>query len=221
MTMRCVERATGWRRNRPESAAPPRTASGGRRTLAAAFAALLLGAALPGAGLAAPAAEPISFSETYSDWRVNCGVAEQGAGDAAAKKAKKKPPARSCILQQRIDWKDENTGRQHRLLIVTLGPPAADGEMALTMLTPFGLLLDRGVRLRVDKGKSFALRFRTCLAQGCVVRGRLDGKKTRQLRKGKILNVETVEAAGETVFRVPVSLKGFTAAYRRLRAAVR
>ena len=220
MTMRCVERATGWRRSRPDAAAPPRTASGGRRAFAAAFAALLLGAAFPGAGLAAPAAEPRTFSETYADWQVNCGVVEQGAGDAAAKEAKK-PPARSCILQQRIDWKDKNTGRQHRLLIVTLGPPAADGEMTLTMLTPFGLLLDRGVRLRVDKGKSFALRFRTCLAQGCVVRGRLDGKKALLLRKGNVLNVETVEAAGETIFRVPVSLKGFTAAYRRLKAAVR
>lgn len=182
--------------------------------MAAAIAALLLGAVPPGAGRAAAAAQPKSFSETYGAWQVTCGVPEASTKDGK-KKAAKKPSARSCVLQQRIDWKDKNTGRQHRLLIVTLGPPAG-GDMPLTLLTPFGLLLDRGVRLRVDKGKSFALRFRTCLAHGCVVRGRVDAKRARLMRKGRTLNVDTVEATGETLFRVPVSLKGFTAAYRRL-----
>ena len=210
MNMRRVERAGKRRPGRPEAAA----SRIGRRAIAAAIAAVLLGA-IP-AGRAEAAAAPKSFSETYGTWRVSCGVLEANAkDDAPKKKAAKKPPARSCVLQQRIDWKDKSTGRHHRLLIVTLGAPVGD-KMPLTLLTPFGLLLDRGVRLRVDKGKAFALRFRTCLAHGCVVRGQVDARRARLMRKGRILNVDTVEATGETLFRVPVSLKGFTAAYRRL-----
>ena len=213
MNMRRVERAGKRPPGRPEAAASRRTARGGW-ALAAALAALLLGA-IP-AGRAEAAAAPKSFSETYGTWRVSCGVLEANAKDGAPKKkAAKKPPARSCVLQQRIDWQDKSTGRHHRLLIVTLGAPVGD-KMPLTLLTPFGLLLDRGVRLRVDKGKAFALRFRTCLAHGCVVRGQVDARRARLMRKGRILNVDTVEATGETLFRVPVSLKGFTAAYRRL-----
>lgn len=171
---------------------------------------LLLAAALAlawsagGAGAQAPG--PSAFSETYDDWRVNCGSPSEKA-------------PRQCGMEQQLHVRDEKTGRSHRLMVVTLTASKKDGGVELSALTPFGLLLARGAKLRIDEGEPFGpLPFWTCLRGGCVLRGPIDAAKTALLGKGKKLHLELISTA-EKPFKVAISLKGFTSAFKRLKDA--
>ena len=169
---------------------------------------LLLAAALAlAAGDAgAQASRPSSFSETYGDWQVKCGSPSETA-------------PRQCGMEQELHVRDEKTGRSHRLMVVTLMASKKGGGVELSALTPFGLLLARGAKLRIDKGELFGpLPFWTCLRGGCVLRGPIGASRTTLLGKGKKLHLEMISTA-EKPFNVAISLKGFTNAFKRLRAA--
>ncbi len=193
------ERAGGARK---PGGARARRAAFGRRAL------LLMAAALLAAGgaQAAQTRKPSAFSETYGDWRVNCGgVPEKGA--------------RQCAMEQQLHVRDDKTGRSHRLMIVTLAAPKKDGAAELSALTPFGLLLASGAKLRIDGGEPLGpLPFWTCLRRGCVLRGPLDPAKMALLRKGKKVKLEMTTTARKS-FDVTISLKGFTDAFARLKNA--
>lgn len=166
--------------------------------------ALALAWAAGDAGAQAPA--PSSFSETYGDWRVKCGSPSETA-------------PRQCGMEQELRVRDEKTGRSHRLMAVTLTVPKKGGGVELSALTPFGLLLARGAKLRIDEGESFGpLPFWTCLRGGCVLRGPIDAARTALLAKGRKLHLGMISTA-EKPFDVAISLKGFTSAFKRLRAA--
>ena len=74
------------------------------------FAAVLALALLAWCGGPPAAQAPRAFSEVYGDWRMSRGSTK----DSAAANT-----ARRCVMDQRIDWPDETTGRRHRLLSVT------------------------------------------------------------------------------------------------------
>lgn len=138
-----------------------------------------------------------SLSETFEDWRVTCGM-PQGV-------------KRCVVSQQQADAKT-----RQRLLSVELQPKGAGVEGVLVM--PFGLDLDKGVMLKAgetDVGP--ALRFRTCLPQGCVVMLALDAKAVAVLRKAPTAMVNAVAEGGRQV-SFPVSLKGFGGALDRASA---
>ncbi len=152
---------------------------------------------------------PSRFFETYGDWMARCALHETEDGQQV----------RRCSMEQRLSWHDEKSGKTQQLLTVTLAPHQASGA-EITILTPFGLLLDRGIVLQIDEGKSYSLPFQTCLPEGCLARGLLDEAILGQLRAGRILATKMVESTGAQVVRVEVSLKGFTASYARLQEAV-
>lgn len=158
---------------------------------------------------AAQTAVPGRFSETYGDWIAHCALRDTEDGQQL----------RQCAMEQRLSWHDENSGQTRQLLTVALTPRQASGA-ELTILTPFGLLLDRGIVLQVDEGKSYSLPFQTCLPAGCLARGLLDEAILGQLRTGQVLATRMVQSDGEQVVRVEVSLKGFTDSYARLQQAV-
>lgn len=179
---------------------------------------LLLPAGLPltpdllGPGTAAAqtaAAAPGRFSETYGDWMAHCALRETEDGHQV----------RQCAMEQRLSWHDEKSGKPQQLLTVTLAPRQASGA-EITILTPLGLLLNRGIVLQVDEGKSYSLSFQTCLPAGCLARGLLDEALLGQLRTGQVLATRMVESSREQVVRVEVSLDGFTDSYARLQEAV-
>lgn len=178
---------------------------------------------------AAQGASPAAFSETYGDWNAVCIAAAQPkpAEAEAPPKADEPPKAaappkavRQCFMQQRLAWRGKDSDRSHTILTVTMRAPRPGGEFDIAILTPFGLLLDTGATLRVDKAQPLlSLRFLTCLdGQGCILRGRLDAEAAKVMEKGRFLFVEML-SRNRRPFKVGVSLRGFTDAFSRLRTA--
>ena len=155
----------------------------------------------------AQTAEPSAFTATYGDWTVRC--AEEQSADGVA--------VRHCAMEQHFVWREGETGPSHDLLTVTLtASESTDGVMEATVLAPFGLLFERGLRLRPDNGRETALPFRTCLPAGCIAYGTLDRETVRALRAGAVLHVQADPAAGGDPFLIQGSLIGFDAARARL-----
>lgn len=161
-----------------------------RRSLAKAFVlALFLGC--PAA--AQEATEPTS--EDFRDWRVTCGAQEDGG--------------RSCVMRQ-----ERLRENGQRLLAVEIG--RQDGNAVATLLLPFGILFEAGVAPQVDdEQRAGAASIRTCLPSGCVAIFRINRQMLEQMRKGTSLDLTVTTVAGEEL-TLPVSLRGFTVAYRRL-----
>ncbi len=88
-----------------------------------------------------------SLSETYKDWQVSC--VQQGT-------------ARRCVMtQQQI-----NAQNRQRVLAIEINA-STGGKDEGTLVLPFGLMLDAGIKLQIDDGASGpAIRYRTCLASG-------------------------------------------------------
>lgn len=148
---------------------------------------------------AAPAAQlpngANSVEETFGDWRVACLTRDN---------------VKRCAISQ----EQANSQTRQRVLAIELGGGAdkLDGILVL----PFGLVLDRGVTLQLDDQAAQApLRFRTCLAVGCVVPVHFDGKFLAALRSGTSLKGKVgVEGAADQTFAI--SLKGFATALDRM-----
>ena len=169
--------------------------------LACAFAAL--GWGVPSS---AQVSGPSSFSETYSNWTVRCAVEE-----------KEGKSARQCVMEQRFIWQDPQSGQRQPLLTVTLVPLASSGKgFEAVVVTPFGLKLKSGLRLRADEAPSTLLAFDACFPNGCVARGPLSQIMIESFRAGVVLHVDAEPAAGGEPFRLEGSLKGFTGAIDRL-----
>lgn len=134
-----------------------------------------------------------SINEAFQDWQVVCNIL--------------KGTKRCAVSQQQADSRT-----RQRLLAVEL-QPKADSAQGL-MFLPFGLSLEKGVLLKVGDTRMAALRFSTCLPQGCVVPLSFDAKGVALLKKGAALRIEAANDAGQPqVFSV--SLKGFGPALDR------
>jgi invasion protein IalB len=147
-----------------------------------------------------------SLQESYQDWQVVCAqqVASDQTGDAT-------PLTRCAMNQQQIERQN-----QQRVLAIELAPAGDKLEGALVL--PFGLALDQGATLRVDDGPvGPPLRFRTCLPAGCVIPLSFDANKVAALQKGATLKIKVVADGGSDTL-LPISLKGFAAAYSRVTA---
>lgn len=151
-----------------------------------------------GTASTAPATLPggaSSLQETFGDWRVSC-VIQDGT--------------KRCAMSQ------EQASAQTRQRVIAIELHPTNGNLAGALLMPFGLALERGVKVQVDsQAASLPLRFRTCLPGGCIVPLNFDATMSSALRGGASLNVMAVADAGQDQ-PFSVSLKGFSAALDRL-----
>lgn len=166
------------------------------------MAAALMALGLAGAAGAEEAAPLLpggasSLQESYDDWAVTCRIVE-----------KRKLCA---VSQQQV----QENGQ--RVLAIEVGK--GDGQaLSATLILPFGLLLDAGVRLKVDeKPEGEAERFRTCIPAGCLVSTSIDPTMRESLSSGKILKLAATSVDGQQA-PFSISLKGFAAAIARLEA---
>lgn len=135
-----------------------------------------------------------AISETFQDWMMTC-VSPDGT-------------KRCSISQQQADAK---TGQ--RLLAVELQPKGDKIEGVLVL--PFGILIDKGVALKIGETSLGALRFKTCLPQGCMVPFSLDAQSVSLLRAGSTpLSITALNDAGQPL-TFSVSVKGFGQALDR------
>lgn len=172
----------------------------GMRRATGALAALALAT---GAAVAQPAPSfpggAQSVSEAFQDWQVACTL-PQGT-------------KRCVISQQQLDSRS-----RQRVLSVELQPKGEKVEGVLFL--PFGLFLEKGVALKLGEADLAALRFSTCLPQGCVVPLSFDARALAQLRKADALRVNAATDTGQ-VQPFTISLKGFGPALDRATALLK
>lgn len=157
--------------------------------------------ALAGAGTPVQAATlpngAETLSETYRDWAVVC----QTRNDAT-----------TCIMRQ----SQSNTQTRQHVLTVEF-QRNAEGKLLGALLMPFGLTLGQGVAMQVDDTDSEpALGFTSCLPAGCLVPFSADNTLITKLRAGSTLKLLAhAHPTGQPV-TLKVSLKGFSAALKRI-----
>lgn len=83
------------------------------------------------------------------------------------------------------------------------------------IITPLGVLLEFGLRLKIDDGEERGAPFRICQQHGCLVREPLSGDVIESLKKGNKATV-IVAAEGAGPVQIEISLRGFTKAYGSL-----
>lgn len=134
----------------------------------------------------------------HNDWQIRCETAP-GA------------PAEQCALVQSVTAEDRpNVG----LTVIIL--KTADGKnRIMRVLVPLGVLIPKGLGLRIDQTDIGSAAFVRCLPNGCVSEVYLDEKLIAQLRGGKTALFLIYQTPEEGI-GVPLSLSGFSAGYDRL-----
>lgn len=161
------------------------------RRLAAGVAAALVAAA---AGAEPPVIPPPApAAEVFGDWRLTC----VAAGCRIETELRGAPPASGILLR--------------------LSVAAADAR-TLLVRTPLPLFLPDGLRITPRETEPTAVPWITCGAVFCEAWVPLDPALLAALRKQPSAHLELTLRDGSRT-RLPVSLLGFTAAYRALEAA--
>lgn len=165
-------------------------------TLAAAL--ILTGAAAPAIAMEAQSPTAQVVRETHGDWSVGCTTPAQG-----------QPGDKVCTAIQ------EQTDTQTKQRVIAVELRADGGGAKGVLVLPFGLAVQRDVKLQADDGKPFIItRIRSCLPVGCAVELTFDEAKIAQLGESKALKVNAVVEGGKDV-SFAISLKGFQEALTR------
>lgn len=135
---------------------------------------------------------------THGDWEVRCAEADQG----------------QCVMTQRVNGAEGNT-----LFVVEVLklPEGAEGSTGLRIRAPLGVLLTRGLQVRVDSGEPVTAPFAFCVQDVCVAEIVLREQDVNVFRRGAKADL-TVYAvnAPQTPQTGEMSLMGFTASLGEL-----
>jgi len=127
----------------------------------------------------------------YGDWDLRCDT----------------PPgaqSQQCVIMQFVTAEDrENVG-----LSVVVMKTADKQARILRVLAPLGVLLPRGLGLRIDETDMGTTGFIRCLPNGCVSEVLMDDSLVEQLRSGTQAMFIIFQTPEEGI-GVPISLTGF------------
>ncbi len=152
----------------------------------------LVAASLP--ALAAPPVVPppgatYRIQTRFHDWILSC--------------------ARGCHALTRVTSQAPGAPEVLRLAVA----PAGDGVYTLTFRTPAPLYLPEPLLFAPDRGEPLPVPWFTCDPRGCEARLTVGATVIEALRAGEEATVELALADGSRA-RLPLSLRGFTAALR-------
>lgn len=127
----------------------------------------------------------------YGDWEMRCDT-PAGAQN------------QQCVVMQFVTAEDrDNVG-----LSVVVMKTADNQARILRVLAPLGVLLPRGLGLRIDDKDLGTTGFIRCLPNGCVSEVLMDDNLIEQLRSGKQAMFVIFQTPEEGI-GVPISLQGF------------
>ena len=142
----------------------------------------------------------------YGDWQLRC--------DTLPTKAEEKPAEQCILLQSLVDDQSVVEGQKVEINLVVVVLKASDPKSGgvkkpvLRVIAPLGILLPRGLGLKVDDAVIGATGFVRCLPNGCVAEVELDDSLMDKLRKGKealfVIFLPPDEGRG-----LPLALDGF------------
>jgi invasion protein IalB len=142
-------------------------------------------------GLPAQALAQGEVKAKHGDWDMRCDT----------------PPgaqSQQCVIMQFVTAQDrENVG-----LSVVVMKTADKQARILRVLAPLGVLLPRGLGLRIDQTDMGTTGFIRCLPNGCVSEVLMDATLINQLRNGKEAMFVIFQTPEEGI-GVPISLNGF------------
>jgi invasion protein IalB len=138
-----------------------------------------------------PAAAQNEVKSKHGDWELRCDT-PAGAQN------------QQCVIMQFVTAQDrENVG-----LSVVVMKTADKQARILRVLAPLGVLLPRGLGLRIDNTDMGTTGFIRCLPNGCVSEVLMDDTLIQQLRSGKQAMFIIFQTPEEGI-GVPISLAGF------------
>lgn len=155
-------------------------------------------AAVVWSGVTPSQAQTATESE-HQDWKVRC----EERGD---------PPQRRCHMFQNVLLKQN----KQRVLSVGITYPPDQSEPLAAIVVPLGIYLPSGIVFKVDDGEGIQIAIETCSQQGCHTRLQLSAALLESLRKGLAFSV-TFKDFRRRELAVPASLKGFSAAFAKLK----
>ena len=119
--------------------------------------------------------------------------------------------SQQCVIMQFVTAQDrENVG-----LSVVVMKTADKQARILRVLAPLGVLLPRGLGLRIDSTDMGTTGFIRCLPNGCVSEVLMDDSLIQQLRSGKQAMFVIFQTPEEGI-GVPISLAGFSEGFDAL-----
>jgi invasion protein IalB len=74
-----------------------------------------------------------------------------------------------------------------------------DSKSRLQMFLPVGLYLPAGVKLTVDKGKTYQVPYVWCMTNTCIASNPADPQLLRDMEKGEKLSLEVVDSSVQSV----------------------
>ena len=148
---------------------------------------------MPSTGLAQGAVR-----STHGDWELRCDT----------------PPgaqSEQCVVMQFVTAEDrDNVG----LTVIALKTADRQAQI-LRVLAPLGVLLPRGLGLRIDNEDMGSAGFVRCLPNGCVAEVIMDDALIAKLSSGETATFVIFQTPEEGI-GIPISLKGFGEGYGAL-----
>ena len=142
--------------------------------------------------------------------------------------AQQAPPAQPPAQAWSVDCADTGQGlackavqtivlaeTRQLLLSVAVSKPEGDKGAAMLLHLPLGLFNPAGVTIGIDDAAPEAQQIQTCDNQGCYAGAALTPEKLAAMSKGTILKVAFEDLKKQKIV-VPVPLKGFEAAFKKL-----
>lgn len=142
-------------------------------------------------------ADPTYVKAVYDDWELKCFRSE----------AENDP----CQMYQLLY---EAGGSPVAEFSIFRLPGESQATAGATVIVPLGTLLTEDINISVDDGKAKSYSYRFCNLVGCYAQIGLTQADVDAFRRGVQANLRIVPAqAPDQVVDIPVSLKGFTAAF--------
>ena len=135
-------------------------------------------------------------NQVVGDWTVTCATNEAGK--------------KSCAMMQRLS----NAQTKQVVLAWLIGLNPA-GDRVMTLRTPLGLLLNKGVVVQVDDNPHLVMSYRTCVQSFCEAVHALNLTLLTTLKGGTTARVQ-LQNLQEQAVNINVSLKGFGKAFEIL-----
>ncbi|WP_170419203.1 invasion associated locus B family protein [Ruegeria atlantica] len=146
----------------------------------------------------AQVAELQPTEKVFSDWRVLC-----------------QPAAESTVCQMVQSVAAEENSPP--IFLMSVSEAEGTGQSYAVMTVPVGVYLAPGIELHVDNRRPFKVLYEVCDQLGCHAGFQMNGNVLSAFRKGLEVKARVWTARDKAV-DFPVSLRGFTAAYRHLGA---
>ncbi|WP_286906373.1 invasion associated locus B family protein [Roseovarius sp.] len=133
-------------------------------------------------------------AEVFTDWRVLCQQGESG---------------RTCQMLQSASAGNAAAS----VFLLSISPGQVAGTSYAVVTVPVGVYLAPGIEIRVDHRRPFKALYEICDRTGCHAGFKLSGKVLDAFRQGLDAKVRVWTGQSQAV-EFPVSLRGFSAAYR-------